>query len=217
MGKFTLCLATSTGYRDPAEEVQLELGTLKFDLRLGRPAVEGGSIAFQDAHFDKGRGTGWLTQNKYGNEVPKPLCDLGSGCCPVLSGEQAVAKCLDLVTKGNPKFLEAKLGERDLFVSNRLAKTYPAGKLERLCQRHGPDGAGTKVFSTQRVVAFSADLATEIRVRPGAGSTPVSPSRRDLLLVKVQLRVFLVSLLHEGCNRARLGGGGRSQVDGENK
>ena len=123
-------------YRDPTEEVQLELGTLKFDQRLCRPAVEGGSIAFQDAHFDKGRGAGGLTQNKHRDEVAKPLCDLCSGCCPVLSGEQAVAKRLDLVTKGNPKFLKAQLGERDLLVSNRLAKTYPAGKLERLGQRH---------------------------------------------------------------------------------
>src|ERR1700736_968339 len=98
--------------------------------------VESGSIAFQDAHFDEGRWAGGLTQNENGNEVAKPLCDLCRGCCPVLSGEQAVAKRLDLVAKGDPKLLKAQLGECDLLVSNRLAKTYPAGKLERLGQRH---------------------------------------------------------------------------------
>jgi hypothetical protein len=161
---------------------------LALEIRLRRgwsgAVVEGGGIAFQDAHFDKWRRTGGLTQNQHGNEVAKPVCDLCSGCCPVLGGEQAVAKHLDLVTKGDPKLLKAQLGERDLLVSNRLAKTYPAGKLERFGQRHGPDGAGTEVFSTQRVLAFSADLATEIQVRPGAGGTSVSPSHCDLLLVK---------------------------------
>src|ERR1700736_3347889 len=121
---------------DPAEEVELELAALKFDQRLGRPAVEGCSIAFQNAHFNKGRGAGGLTQNKYRNEVAQALCNLSCGCCPVLSGEQAIAKHLDLVTKGNPKLLKAQLGERDLLVSDRLAKTYPARKLERLGQRH---------------------------------------------------------------------------------
>jgi hypothetical protein len=48
---------------------------------------------------------------------------------------------------------------------------------------------------------FSADLAAEIRVRPGAGDTSISSSRRDLMLIEVHIRIFLISLRNEGCNR----------------
>jgi len=44
-----------------AQEIQLELGALKLDLRLRRPPVEGGGIAFKNTHFNERRRAGGLT------------------------------------------------------------------------------------------------------------------------------------------------------------
>ena len=201
-----------------AQLIEFQQGRVKRELRLGGPALERELGGLDHAGFEQRRDAGGVPGEKRFLQRGEPVGDLADCSGLRIRDVETVGEGADARVEGGAEPAEAKLGERDLAVGDRLAQGETPRPFEGLGHRDGPRRAVAGGPAGAGPHAFVTEIEGEFRIRAQPGGANACLRGGDLGLIEAELRVTGDDVGHEGVDsQRRIGGVKRRKPGGEDQ